>query len=155
YDRWPLRSRRYGYHVGAGDYAGLPAGTAIFLVYSGLAGLGGTDNGHACGGRFLSLDAGRVRRLLGIPGRLVELVGVVSSWRSVRGALHRLPGLLHPQNDLVGTLPDIRGDHHAAGVGQRKRDPDGWSGGYRTGDLHLYSCDGDDCARTDPLAFQS
>ncbi len=89
-------ARGHGDDERAGADAALSSVPAAVLVHSGVAGSGGADHGDSRGGRILPLGAGGVRRLLGIPGRVVELELVVFAGRGVRRFVHGLPDVLLP-----------------------------------------------------------
>ena len=133
----PFRTRRHGHYLGAGDDAALPSDPAVFLVHPGIAGVGGADHRHARRRRLLPLDSRGLRRLLGISRRMVELVCVVFAGRGVCRAVHRLPGVLLPQDDVVGALPHLGGADRRADLGQRARYSDGGAGRDRARDFHF------------------
>jgi len=85
-DRRPVRPRRHGDHQRPGTDAALPPIHSAVLVHPGVAGGGRVDYRDSRGRWLLPLGARRIRRLLGIPCRLVELERIVLAGRGVRGA---------------------------------------------------------------------
>src|SRR5579872_2661719 len=83
--RRTLRAGRPGHHLRSGHDPDLSPGAAAVLVHSHFAGGGGADHGYSGGRRLLPLDPGRFRRLLGLPGRVVELVGILLVGKQLRG----------------------------------------------------------------------
>src|ERR1700736_5333933 len=139
HDGRALRSGGHGHDLWARDDTAISAGASVFLVYSGIAGFGGTDSGNAGGRRLLPLDTRGLRRLLGISCRLVELVRVVFAGRRIRRSVHGLSGLLLSQleDDVVGALPRLGDADRRPDVGQRTRYSDGGTGRDCAGDFYF------------------
>ena len=153
--RRPLRARGHGHDLGPWNDADLSAGAAVFLVHPGVAGFGGVDHRHA--GRRAASIAGRAPPSA-TSGDFSPDGGTGPRrfcWAGLCRAVHRLPGLLLSEDDMVATLPHLGSVDRRADMDQRAGHPDGGAGRDRAGDFHFYTGDDHDRPRAPPLAPQS
>ena len=140
---------------GPGHDSDLPAGDSILLVHPGLAGFGRADHRHAGRRRLLSLGARRLRRLLGISRRLVELVRVIPAGQRLRGAVRRLPGLLFSRTHGMEALHRFSRHRRGHHLHQRARHSDGGKIRHRARAFHSAAGAGAGGHRTGQVASQS
>src|SRR6267378_2845865 len=129
-------ARRHGDDERAGVDAALSLVHSIFLVHSGFACSGGGDHCDSRGRRILPLGARGLRRLLGIPGRLVELERFVPSGGDVRRSDRGLSDVFLPRAGRLEALRDCRRRDCDDWLHQRARHPDGWRVSDDPGDLY-------------------
>src|SRR6266446_2638669 len=129
-----VRAGRHGDDERARVDAALPLVHSVFLVHSGFAGGGGINDSDSCGRRILPLGAHGVRRLLGIPGRVVELERLVSSGSRVRCFVYRLSDVLLPCDCGLEALRSFAGSGGADWLRERAGHPGSGQGGDGAGD---------------------
>src|SRR5260370_591515 len=129
-----VRAGRHGDDKRARVDAAVSIVHSVFLVHSGFAGGGGINDSDSCGRRILPLGARGVRRLLGIPGRVVELERLVSSGSRVRCFVYRLSDVLFPGDWGLEALRSFAGIGGVAWLRERAGHPGSGHGSDGAGD---------------------
>ena len=123
--RRPIRVRRYLRELRPGHGAGVPHLRPALLEHPHLVRRGGAQQHSSRTGRLLPLEPRRIRRLLGIPVRLVELDGNLPTeqplWRAADGLPERLLPVDHGQHKMGRSVPRTV----PALVSERARNPGG------------------------------